>query len=469
MRCACACEIANTAASSRTVRFVRRPVHVTTTRRWRGSAHGRPGRHGDRSSRRTTAASCSGREAGQHVEVLHARRMSQARGRIWSWRRRIRNACGVPTTRCPGSAEPRMACRCCGLSVDTNDPVQRRRIEAMFSAAFSLRRAVQRDARARTRAYWAAPRERGRDAAAVRERVGLSRTALEHAAYAHLDAAPHLRRSLTKALAMHVADSVWSATERHLFRDARGERHGMPRVGGWFDFTRIPGRARSHTTERKWETFRLHGSLVGHRAAYARADGVFLQPDRLRPIAAPLGGWWSYLGALAVVVTGLPIGTLVLPVRLPAAPSNQPILDHHLADPSRWHKIDLVRHRDPHAPGGWRYEGAPDGADLLRMSRPRCRRVANWRRSPLRIAVRASTSTSPTSRSHPTPAATICRSRAFSTTPRRGARWPRAPRASGAGTVATIDRGARGIPISTSCHRGNRHTIVGERTPVCRP
>jgi hypothetical protein len=43
-------------------------------------------------------------------------------------------------------------------------------------------------------------------------------------------------------------------------------------------------------------------------------------------------------------------------VRLPTAPSNQPILDHHLGDPSRWHKVDLVRTRDPHAPGGWRYE-----------------------------------------------------------------------------------------------------------------
>jgi hypothetical protein len=190
----------------------------------------------------------------------------------------------------------------------------------------------------------------------VRTRVGLSRNALEHAAYAHVDGAPHLRRSLTKALAMHLADTVWTATERHLFRDARGERHGMPRVGGWFDFARIPGRARSHTTEHKWETLRLHGSLDGHRAAYTRSDGSFYQPDRLRPVEAPPGGWWSHTGRLAVVMTGLGTGTLVLPVRLPASPTNQPILDHHLADPARWHKIDLVRDRDPTAPGGWRYE-----------------------------------------------------------------------------------------------------------------
>ncbi|MDB4960362.1 MAG: hypothetical protein JWP01_361 [Myxococcales bacterium] len=242
------------------------------------------------------------------------------------------------------------------LPLDTTDPIERRRVESMFSAAFSIRRAVQRDARGKARAYRAARHERRADPAAARARLGLSRSAFEHAAYAHLDGAPHLRRSLTKALAMHLADTVWSATERHLFRDARGERHGMPRIGGWFDFARIPGRARSHTTERKWETFRLHGSLDGHRAAYARSDGSWFQPDRMRPIAAPPGGWWSYTGPLAVVVTGLPIGTLVLPVRLPAAPSNQPILEHHLADPTRWHKIDLVRDRDPTAPGGWRYE-----------------------------------------------------------------------------------------------------------------
>src|SRR5512133_2105830 len=131
------------------------------------------------------------------------------------------------------------------LALDTRDPAQRARLEAMFSAAFSLRRAVQHDARNRSRAYGAASHERERDAAATRDRLGLSRTALEHAAYAHLDAAPHLRRFVTKALAMHLADSVWTATERHLFRDARGKRHGLPRIGGFYDFTRLPARART--------------------------------------------------------------------------------------------------------------------------------------------------------------------------------------------------------------------------------
>lgn len=240
------------------------------------------------------------------------------------------------------------------LALDTYDPVQRRRVETMFTGAYQVRRAIQRAARDKARAYWAARHERAKDPAAVRDRLGLSRTALEHTAYAHLDAAPHLRRSVTKALAMHLADSVWTSTERHLFRDARGRRHGAPHVGRWFEFHRLPGRARSHTTPRKWETFRLHGSLAGHRAAYTDRTGDFVQPRQLQPIECD--AWWTYEGPLAVVFSGLADGTLVLPVRLPTAPCNQPILDHHLGDPSRWHKVDLVRTRDPNAAGGWRYE-----------------------------------------------------------------------------------------------------------------
>ncbi len=259
-----------------------------------------------------------------------------------------------PNQQVPWARRPEDGVSVLRLALDTGDPVQRARIEAMFGAAYTVRRAVQRDARDRARAYRAATHECARDRVAVRDRLGLSRTALEHAAYAHVDAAPHLRRWVTKALAMHLADGVWSAIERHLFADARGRRHGLLRVGRWYDFTRLPGRARSHTTANKWETFRLCGSLAGHRAAYTDRTGDFVQPRRLRPVHSD--AWWSYDGPLAVVFTGLADGTLVLPVRLPTAPSNQPILDHHLADPSRWHKIDLVRRRDPSALGGWRYE-----------------------------------------------------------------------------------------------------------------
>jgi hypothetical protein len=63
----------------------------------------------------------------------------------------------------------------------------------MFEGAYQIERALKREARASAKAYWAAHHERAADPAAVRERLGLSRTALEHAAYAHLDAAPHLR------------------------------------------------------------------------------------------------------------------------------------------------------------------------------------------------------------------------------------------------------------------------------------
>lgn len=259
-----------------------------------------------------------------------------------------------PNKQAPWVRRPEDGVSVLRMSLDASDPVHRARIEAMFSGAYAVRRAVQRDARDRARAYRAATHERAKDPAAVRERLGLSRTELEHAAYAHLDAAPHLRRFVTKALAMHLADSVWAAIERHLFADVRGQRHGLLRVGRWHDFTRLPGRARSHTTARKWETFRLVGTLAGHRDAYTDETGDFVQPRRMRPVTSD--AWWTYEGPLAIVFTGLATGTLVLPVRLPTAPCNQPILDHHLADPSRWHKVDLVRRQDPSAAGGWRYE-----------------------------------------------------------------------------------------------------------------
>ena len=285
-----------------------------------------------------------------------------------------------PNQQAPWVRRPEDGVSVLRLALDISDPVQRARIEAMFRAGYTLRRAIQRDARDRAHAYRAATHERAREPAAVRDRLGLSRTALEHAAYAHLDAAPHLRRFVTKALAMHLADGVWTATERHLFADARGRRHGMPRVGRWYDFTRLPGRARSHTTANKWETFRLCGTLAGHRAAYTDRTGDFVQPRHLRPVHS--NAWWSHDGPLAVVFTGLADGPLVLPVRLPTAPSNQPILDHHLADPSRWHKIDLVRRRDPSSPGGWRYE-----AHLMVLTTPYVSPSTASRRA--RVAVEA--------------------------------------------------------------------------------
>ena len=253
------------------------------------------------------------------------------------------------------------------LALDVGEPTQRGLVESIFDASFKVRRALQGAGRRRAVAFHAAPHERDRRGPeAVRQRLGLSREALERAAYAHLDRAPHLRHFTTKALVMHMADSVWTGLERHLFRDASGKRQGLPHVGRWFDFSRIPGRARSHTKPRKWETFRLHGTLEGHRAAYRSTSGKFFQPRRMRRVPVPQpGSWWTHDGPLVLVFSGLPGGELCLPVRLPAAPSNQAALDHYLADPSRWHKIDLVRSRDPGAEGGWRYE-----AHLMVLAQP---------------------------------------------------------------------------------------------------
>ena len=218
------------------------------------------------------------------------------------------------------------------LALDVHDPLERSRLEKVFATAFALRRALQRDARNRATAYRAAPHERTRRGPeAVRERLGFTREGLERAAYAHLDAAPDLRRFVTKALAMHLADSVWTPLARHLFPDASGKRQGLLRVGRWFDFARLPGRARSHTKSRKWETFRLHGTLDGHRAAYSNPSAPLFQPRVMRPVPRPADSWWSHKGPLVVVFSGLVGGELVLPVRLPASPSNQPALDYDLS------------------------------------------------------------------------------------------------------------------------------------------
>jgi hypothetical protein len=223
------------------------------------------------------------------------------------------------------------------LPLDVHDPHVRRHVERLYAAGYAVRRAVQRDARSRVAAYRAAHHERHRAGPAVRDRLGLTRTGLEQAAYRHVDHGPHLRRHLTKALAMHLADGVWQGVERHLFPDTSGRRHGPPKVGGWWDFTRIPGRARSHTRPRKWETFRLAGTLPGHHSTYQQA-GVLRQPRRMPAVTPAAGGrparsWWEHDGPFAVLLTGTGGGDLVLPVRLPQGPARRPVLEHYLGDP----------------------------------------------------------------------------------------------------------------------------------------
>ncbi|MHB1504690.1 MAG: transposase, partial [Acidimicrobiales bacterium] len=92
------------------------------------------------------------------------------------------------------------------LPLDASDPLMRHHLEGLYQAAFDLKRALRSAARSKCRVYWAAARERDRQGPkAVRERLGLSRESFEHDAYRHLEAATHLARYLTKALAMHIA------------------------------------------------------------------------------------------------------------------------------------------------------------------------------------------------------------------------------------------------------------------------
>lgn len=251
IRCAADFEIAKLAAISRIQRLVRSVAHVIKTRCASERDQGRP-RRGSGGRRRITdasrwremAASTSARDVVM-VLVRWSWLLSQDRCRVESMVSSEKRTRG-PNQQTPWVRPSQDGVSLLRLALDTSDPLQRGRVEAMFRAAYCVRRAVQRDARDGTRAYWAAAHERDRDPGEARDRLGLSRTALEHAAYAHLDAAPHLRRFVTKALAMHLADSVWAATERHLFVDARGKRHGTPRVSRWHDFTRLPGRALAH-------------------------------------------------------------------------------------------------------------------------------------------------------------------------------------------------------------------------------
>ena len=84
-----------------------------------------------------------------------------------------------PNQQTPWSRNPDDGVSVLRLALDPSDAKQRTRIEAMFSAAFSVRCALQRDARSRCGAYWAAHHERERDPAIVRDRLGLLRTGLE--------------------------------------------------------------------------------------------------------------------------------------------------------------------------------------------------------------------------------------------------------------------------------------------------
>jgi len=78
-----------------------------------------------------------------------------------------------PNKQTPWARNPEDEVSLLRLALDTSDPLHRAKLEAMFSCAFTIRRALQHDARNRLSAYRAATHERKRKGpSAVRERLG---------------------------------------------------------------------------------------------------------------------------------------------------------------------------------------------------------------------------------------------------------------------------------------------------------
>lgn len=177
----------------------------------------------------------------------------------------------------------------------------------------SIKRAVQRDARSRVDAYWAAFHEREEQGAkAVRQRLGLSREALERCAYKHLEDAGHLKHHASKALAMHMADEVWNGVQRHLFPDATGQRFGRPKTGRCHAMAYTDGGQRNVSQPRRMPRPTLPDGKVPTGKLSVAGQPVMRKAN-----------WWDHTGSLAVVFSGGPdskLGDLVLPVRIPQGP-----------------------------------------------------------------------------------------------------------------------------------------------------
>ncbi|MDW6059955.1 hypothetical protein SAZ11_20550 [Streptomyces sp. FXJ1.4098] len=184
-----------------------------------------------------------------------------------------------------------------------------------------------------------------------------------------MERAGHLKNHASKALAMHMADEVWNGVQRHLFPDATGHRFGRPKTGRWYDFTRIPGRARSHTTANKWETFRLVGTLHGHAMAYTSGgQHEVQQPRRIPKPTLPAGTvptgkvtasgkpgmrkatWWDHTGPW--------------PSSSRAAPTATPVISY----------CPCVSRRGLGSGRGWNTSSQPPAAATL--CSPNCRKAA---------------------------------------------------------------------------------------------
>jgi hypothetical protein len=281
------------------------------------------------------------------------------------------------------------------LNLDTSDAHTRRRLEVLYFTMFNLRRALQRDAQRLCREYWA--RKPERDLLGwrfVAEDLGLNRRGFEQLAREHAQSSGWAMDHVTAALVSHMADPVFENAVRHLWSDNSGQRHGALHVTPASKFSTIHGRARSHTTAHKWETFRLYGTLEGHLDAYGHAglghptlaDVAALAPGtsvlRQSRMTTPGATRWSaYVGPLVMVFAGGARSLepeLQLPVRLPQGRGAWDRVVHFLVEPDLWHKVDLVRRPDSSSPGHWRYEmhllvlregyASPRNAALLRAA-----------------------------------------------------------------------------------------------------
>ena len=250
----------------------------------------------------------------------------------------------------------------------------RREIELIYQATFQLKQATQRDATTRCaiyqewrngKAYKALPRkERGAACKAKKEELGLTLNGMQAIMRKHCSGNPFLQHYVTSVQIEFHASEIYETTKRHLTPNKSGKFNGPPKVKCWFDHSKLIGRARSHTVENSWLSFRLVGSYEAHIGYFGNADcsianGEYLKQPSVMPSPHPRknADWWTYDGPLVVVY---PKGDsdksdLILPVRLPSGLGEQERLEYYLDDPNSWHKIDITRVQDRKAPGGWRY------------------------------------------------------------------------------------------------------------------
>jgi len=260
-------------------------------------------------------------------------------------------------------------------SLDTSDAHARKRLETLYFTMYNVRRALQRDTQRRCREYWARKEDRGALGwKIVAEDLGLNRNGFVQLARSHALNSGWATDHVSMALVSHMADAVFKDAARHLWSDASGHRSGPLRVTPLHQFATIHCRARSHTSDNKWEIFRLYGTLEGHLDTYGHGDlGTHptLSQVATRPAGTPVlrqtkrmhtpgaTKWSSYTGPLVMVFTGGPQSNepeLQLPVRLPQGRGSWDRVVHFLNRPDLWHKIDLVRRADSSQCGGWRCE-----------------------------------------------------------------------------------------------------------------